>query len=47
MHSIVRIDEVEKQGISKLSAVEGSNVAQFPMPIYTPPGQGGKGGPVD
>jgi hypothetical protein len=36
MHSIVRIDEVEKQGASKISKVEGSNVAQFPMPIYTP-----------
>ena len=36
MHSIVRIDEVRKQGISKISAFEGSNVAQFPMPVYTP-----------
>ncbi len=35
MHSIVRIDEVDKQGTSKISKVEG-NVAQFPMPIYTP-----------
>ena len=36
MHSIVRIDEVEKQGTSKISRVEGGNVAQFPMPVYTP-----------
>ncbi len=36
MHSIVRIDEVDKQGQSKISKMEGSNVAQFPMPIYTP-----------
>ncbi|NNC78282.1 MAG: DUF1820 family protein [Woeseiaceae bacterium] len=36
MHSIVRIDEVEKQGTSKISKLEGSNVAQFPMPMYTP-----------
>lgn len=36
MHSILRIDEVRKQGISKISAVEGANVAQFPMPVYTP-----------
>ena len=36
MHSVVRIDEVRKQGISKISAFEGSNVAQFPMPLYTP-----------
>ncbi len=38
MHSIIRIDEVEKQGTSKISKVEGGNVAQFPMPIYTPSG---------
>ena len=36
MHSVIRIDEVEKQGTSKISKVEGSNIAQFPMPIYTP-----------
>jgi hypothetical protein len=37
MHSILRIDEVRKQGVSKISALEGSNVSQFPMPVYTPP----------
>lgn len=36
MHSVLRIDEVRKQGVSKISAVEGSNVTAFPMPIYTP-----------
>ncbi len=35
MHSIIRIDEVEKQGPSKITKAEG-NVTQFPMPIYTP-----------
>jgi hypothetical protein len=35
MHSIIRIDEVDKQGASKISKLDG-NVAQFPMPIYTP-----------
>jgi len=35
LHSIIRIDEVEKQGLSKISTLEG-NVAQFPMPVYTP-----------
>lgn len=35
MHSIIRIDEVEKQGTSKISKIEG-NVTPFPMPIYTP-----------
>lgn len=38
MHSIVRIDEVDKQGTSKISKAEGSNVAQFPIPVYTPGG---------
>jgi len=38
MHSVVRIDEVSKQGASKISTVEGGNVAQFPMPVYTPGG---------
>ena len=41
MHSIVRIDEVDKQGTSKISKVEGGNIAQFPMPVYTP-GEGNK-----
>ena len=36
MHSILRIDEVDKQGKSKISKAEGGNIAQFPMPIYTP-----------
>ena len=41
MHSILRIDEVKKQGVSKITALEaGANVAQFPMPMYsTPPGE--------
>jgi len=39
MHSIVRIDEVDKQGTSKISKAEGGNVAQFPMPVYTPGGE--------
>jgi hypothetical protein len=38
MHSIIRIDEVDKQGTSKISKLEG-NVTQFPMPIYTPGGE--------
>jgi hypothetical protein len=36
MHSVLRIDEVRKQGVSKISPFEGSNVTQFPMPVYTP-----------
>jgi len=38
MHSIIRIDEVDKQGKSKISKLEGANVAQFPVPVYTPGG---------
>jgi hypothetical protein len=40
MHSVLRIDEVKKQGTSKITAVEGSganNVAQFPIPLYSSP----------
>jgi hypothetical protein len=37
MHSILRIDEVKKQGQAKISALEGTgNVAQFPMGMYSP-----------
>ena len=36
MHSIIRIDVVDKQGTAKISKLEGGNVAQFPMPVYTP-----------
>jgi hypothetical protein len=35
MHSIIRIDEVEKRGTAKIVELRG-NVAQFPSPIYTP-----------
>jgi hypothetical protein len=34
LHSILRIDEVRKQGVSKISSYEGSNVAQFPVPVF-------------
>jgi hypothetical protein len=36
LHAVLRVDEVEKQGVSKISAAEGGNVAQFPMPVYAP-----------
>lgn len=39
LHSVIRIDEVKKQGVSKITALEGSNFAQFPVPLYSaPPG---------
>ena len=38
LHSVLRIDEVRKQGMSKITALEGGgNVAQFPMPVYSSP----------
>ncbi|MEO1203607.1 MAG: DUF1820 family protein, partial [Pseudomonadota bacterium] len=36
MHCVVRIDEVDKQGTSKISDVSGDKVTPFPMPLYTP-----------
>ncbi|MBM37514.1 MAG: hypothetical protein CMO97_00430 [Woeseia sp.] len=36
MHAIIRVDEVDKQGVSKISKLQNGNVAQFPMPMYTP-----------
>jgi len=35
MHSIIRIDEVEKRGTAKISEISG-NVTKFPSPVYTP-----------
>lgn len=43
LHSILRIDEVEKQGSGKISTLEGGNVAQFPLAVYTPGGPGEPG----
>lgn len=36
MHAIMRIDEVDKEGACKISKLENGNVAQFPVPVYTP-----------
>ena len=37
MHSVIRIDEVEKRGDNKIRDLEeGANVTAFPTPIYTP-----------
>jgi hypothetical protein len=35
MHSVLRIDEVKKQGTSKITALS-DKVTAFPTPIYTP-----------
>ena len=48
MHSVVRIDEVEKEGVSRISKQEETadgNVSSFPGPIYAPgptPGDSGQ-----
>lgn len=40
MHAIIRIDEVEKEGCAKMTALQGKggNVTVFPSPVYTPRG---------
>jgi hypothetical protein len=47
LHSVLRVDEVEKQGVSKITNLEGSNVTPFPAAMYAPPGKDGKGGPTE
>ena len=37
LHSVLRIDEVHKQGVSKVTAFEGGNVSAFPMSCTRPP----------
>jgi len=37
MHSVIRIDEVEKPGQSRITEVaKGGNVAAFPVPYFRP-----------
>ena len=37
IHAVIRIDEVEKEGQSKIrEADETTNVTPFPTPLYTP-----------
>jgi hypothetical protein len=39
MHSVIRVDEVEKQGPSRITdAAKGGNVAAFPVPYFKPAG---------
>jgi len=42
LHAVIRIDEVRKSGVSKVSSTDGTNVAQFPFPVYTPGGPGSR-----
>ncbi len=36
MHAVLRVDEVKKSGVAKISAYEGGNVTAFPVPVPTP-----------
>jgi hypothetical protein len=36
LQSVIRIDEVRKQGISKIHPLDAANVASFPMPLMPP-----------
>jgi hypothetical protein len=38
LHSVLRIDEVRKQGTAKITALEGANISQFPVQLYSAPG---------
>ena len=40
VHSVIRVDEVEREGANKIMPVgEGAtNIAPFPMPVYPPSG---------
>jgi hypothetical protein len=38
MHSVLRVDEVKKHGVSKITMLEGgASVSPFPLPVYSPP----------
>ena len=37
LHSVLRVDEVQKQGVSKISAYEGGNITPFPT-AFAPAG---------
>lgn len=41
IHAIIRIDEVEKEGVSKIraSGENNDNVATFPHPVFPPGGK--------
>jgi hypothetical protein len=41
VQAVLRIDEVRKQGVSKIVALEGgASVSPFPTPFYSPPAGG-------
>jgi len=40
LHSVVRIDQVQKRGTASIHALDGDKGEVTPMPIYTPPRKG-------
>ncbi|HJN52732.1 MAG: DUF1820 family protein [Pseudomonadales bacterium] len=38
MHAVVRIDEVAKEGISKISEAKAGSISPFPMTTFNPTG---------
>lgn len=38
LQAVMRVDEVRKQGVSKIVALEGGNVASFPLSLVPPAG---------
>lgn len=43
VHSVIRIDEVKKEGTAKVFDEDrGENVRSFPIPIYTPSSDSGE-----
>ena len=37
LHAVIRIDEVEKEGVGKIMESSGGNITAFPMPPGTTP----------
>ncbi len=48
MHAVIRIDQVDKQGVNKIVTAEEAkgqgNVTPFPVPLFTPGGGSGSSG---
>ncbi len=43
MHTVIRIDEVEREGVAKITDSKGENVTPFPMLMPRDGGSGPKG----
>ena len=48
MHAVIRIDQVQRQGVNKIVSTEDQkghgNVTPFPVPMFTPGGDPGSSG---